>query len=295
MLGLGHGLIAALCWGSEDVTASIAGRRLGSLHAVVAAQLTSVAVVILLAASRGVGLPADPGTLGLSTAFGVIAAAAYLSLFIALRIGPLAVASPVIAAYGGLTVLVSVLLRGETLTVTQGLGAGLSTLGVILTAIVSDGSWRGTRIVGRGVIFAVLAMLLFTALTAGLATPIHAAGWLPVLLASRLANAASVLTVLVFVAVARPPGAATLLASAGARSIRAIAAASAAGLFDILGFFAFASGLEVAPTWIVGLASSLGPVVAVVVAVGLWGERLHPNQWFGLVVIAAGLAAVAWP
>ena len=42
-LGLGHGLIAALCWGSTDVMASIAGRRLGSLHVVAVAQLDSVA------------------------------------------------------------------------------------------------------------------------------------------------------------------------------------------------------------------------------------------------------------
>lgn len=137
-LGLVHGSIAALCWGAEDVTASMAGSRLGSLHAVAAARLTSVAAVILLAAGLGASLPADPGTLGLSAAFGVIAAGGYLSLSVALRIGPLAVVSPVVAAYGGLTVLISVVSHGETLTVTQGLGTGLSTLGVILTAIVSE-------------------------------------------------------------------------------------------------------------------------------------------------------------
>ena len=86
-----------------------------------------------------------------------------------------------------------------------------------------------------------------------------------------------------------------LLATAGSPSIRAFAAAGAAGLFDIVGFVAFAIGLEVAPTWIVGLASSFGPVVAVIVAVALWGERLRPTQWVGLAGIALGLAAVALP
>ena len=46
---------------------------------------------------------------------------------------------------------------------------------------------------------------------------------------------------------------------------------AAAGLLDIVGFVAFAIGLEVAPTWIVGLASSFGPVVAVIVAVASVG------------------------
>ena len=143
-LGLGHGLIAALCWGSTDVMASLAGRRLGSIHVVAIAQLTSVAVALLLGLSRGVGFPSDPTTFLLAALFGVIAAGAYVSFFTALRIGPLAVVSPVVAAYGGLTVVLSVLVRGETLTPLQGLGAALATIGVILTAIVFDGGWRGT-------------------------------------------------------------------------------------------------------------------------------------------------------
>ena len=66
-------------------------------------------------------------------------------------------------------------------------------------------------------------------------------------------------------------------------------------MLDIIGVVAFTIGLEVAPTWIVGLASSFGPVVAVIVAVALWGERLRPSQWVGLVGIGAGLVAVAIP
>ncbi len=294
-LGLGHGLIAALCWGSTDVMASLAGRRLGSLQVLAVAQVASVAIAILLAASQGVGLPSDPFALFLAAIFGVIAAGAYLSFFTALRIGPLAVVSPVVAAYGGLTVVLSVLLRGETMSTVQGLGAALATLGVILTGIVFEGGWRGTRIVGRGVLFSLLAMLLFTVVTTGMATPIRIVGWLPVLLASRLANAATILTVLIFVTIARPRGSDLLVATSGSPSLRAIAVAAAAGLLDIVGFVAFAIGLEVAPTWIVGLASSFGPVVAVIVAVALWGERLRPTQWVGLAGIALGLAAVALP
>jgi drug/metabolite transporter (DMT)-like permease len=294
-LGLGHGLIAALCWGSTDVMASLAGRRLGSIHVVAIAQLTSVAVALLLGLSQGVGFPSDPTTLLLAALFGVIAAGAYVSFFTALRIGPLAVVSPVVAAYGGLTVVLSVLVRGETLTPLQGLGAALATIGVILTAIVFDGGWRGTRIVGRGVLFSLVAMLLFAALTAGLATPIRAAGWLPVLMTSRVANAATILAVLAVVTFIRPRGSKVLLTTSGPPSFGAIAAAGIAGLVDVVGFVAFVIGLEVAPTWIVGLASSFGPVVAVIVAVAVWGERLRRTQWVGLVGIALGLGAVALP
>jgi drug/metabolite transporter (DMT)-like permease len=75
----------------------------------------------------------------------------------------------------------------------------------------------------------------------------------------------------------------------------AVRAALLGGLLDIGGFVAFAVALEGAPTWIVGLASSFGPVVSVFVAVALWRERLRPNQWIGLAGLAAGLVAVALP
>jgi len=294
-LGLDYGMIAALCWGSTDVMGTIGGRRLGSLPVIAIAQASSLAITALVALSMGVQLPSDPLVLLLAGVFGVVAAGAYLSFFTALRIGPLAVVSPVVAAYGGLTVLLAVLVRGETLNPIQALGAALATGGVVLTGLVFDGGWRGTRIVGRGVLFSLVAMLLFSVLTVGLATPIRIAGWLPVLLASRVANALTIWTLLMVVVVARPRGSETLLATSARRTNRAVFAAVAAGALDIAGFVAFAIGLERAPTWIVGLASSFGPVVAVIVAVVLWGERLRRSQWVGLAGIAAGLVAVALP
>jgi drug/metabolite transporter (DMT)-like permease len=288
-------LIAALCWGSTDVMGTIGGRRLGSLPVIAIAQASSLAISAVVALGLRLQLPSDPFVLLLAGVFGVVAAGAYLSFFTALRIGPLAVVSPVVAAYGGLTVLLAVLVRGETLHPIQALGAMLATAGVVLTGIVFDGGWRGTRIVGRGVLFSLVAMFLFAVLTVGLATPIRIAGWLPVLLASRVANALTIWTVLVVVVVARPRGSETLLATTAGRTNRAVLAAVAAGVLDIVGFVAFAIGLERAPTWIVGLASSFGPVVAVIVAVVLWGERLRASQWVGLAGIAAGLVAVALP
>ena len=297
-IGLGLGLIAALCWGSTDVAAAFAGRRLGSLRVAAVVQVTSVIAILVLCLLRSSWLPTKPGDLLASIINGVVAALAYLSFFTALRIGPVSVVSPVVAAYGGLTVVLAVLLRGETLAPLQAIGAAVATGGVVLTGLVSNGG-RGVRIVGRGVVLSLIAMACFALLTVGLAGPIRSAGWLPVLLASRLANAATVWLVLAAVLATRARIAAPLLAGATDRrpiSRRvALAVALAGGLLDIGGFVAFAVGLEAAPTWIVGLASSFGPVVSVLVAVGLWGERLQRSQWVGLAGIAAGLVAVALP
>jgi len=298
-IGLVLGLAAALCWGSTDVAAAFSGRRLGSLRVAALVQLSSLAAVLVLCVVRSSGLPAKPEDTLAALINGVVAAGAYIAFFTALRIGPVSVVSPVVAAYGGLTVVLAVLIRGETLTPLQALGAAIGTVGVILTGLISDGGWRQTRIVGRGVVFSLIAMACFAILTIGLAGPIRSAGWLPVMLGSRAANAATVWLVLGLVLAMRAPATAPLLAPAVDRravGLRlAIAVGLIGGLLDIVGFVAFAIGLEQAPTWIVGLASSFGPVVTVLVAVVLWGERLRANQWLGLAGIAAGLVAVALP
>ena len=297
-IGLLLGLVAAACWGSTDVTAAFAGRRLGSVRVAAIVQLTSLAAIVALVLVRGSGLPSDLADGAVAMMAGSIAAIAYVTFFTALRIGPVSVVSPVVAAYGGVTVVLAVVLRGETLTPLQASGAALVTVGVILTGLVADGGWRSARLVGPGVVFATVAMLCFAALTIGLAGPIRHAGWLPVLFASRIANASTVWIVLAVVLASRSKRVEPLLAGRPdlptSRS-RAIAAAVLGGCLDIAGFVAFAIGLELAPTWIVGLASSFGPVVSVFVAVALWRERLRPNQWLGLAGLALGLVAVALP
>ena len=296
--GILLGLAAAACWGSTDVSAAFAGRRLGSVRVAAIVQLTSLLAIVALVAVRGSGLPADAADSAVAMVAGAIAALAYVSFFTALRIGPVSVVSPVVSAYGGVTVVLAVVLRGETLTPLQAVGAALVTGGVVLTGLVADGGWRSTRLVGPGVLFAAVAMLCFAALTIGLAGPIRHAGWLPVLFASRIANAATVWVVLALVLASRSSRAGPLLAGRPDQPTTrraAVGAAVAGGFLDIAGFVAFAVGLEIAPTWIVGLASSFGPVVSVFVAVALWRERLQPSQWLGLAGLGAGLIAVALP
>jgi drug/metabolite transporter (DMT)-like permease len=298
-IGLELGLIAAVCWGSTDVSAAIAGRRIGSLRVAAIVQLTSLATILVLCVVRGSWFPTRLEDILIATVTGIVAAGAYLSFFTALRIGPLSVVSPVVAAYGGLTVLLAVVLRGESLSLIQAVGAGLATLGVILTGLVSDRGWRSMRVAGKGVGFAIVALVCFAVLTIGMAGPIRSAGWLPVLLTARLANAVTVMSIVVIVFVFHPTAAEPLVARASDRPLGrvriAVIAAIAGGALDIAGLVAFAIGLEQAPAWIVGLASSFGPVVSVVVAIVLWREKLQPSQWLGLVGIALGLAAVALP
>ncbi len=299
--GLLLGLGAALMWGLTDVAAALAGRRYGSLRVVVSTQVVgvSVGVAILLASlARGAPVPQlNGGSVALALACGLFGCIAYVGFFTALKIGPISVVSPTVSAYGGLTVVLAVLVRGETLTPLQALGAAISTVGVMLVGLSFEGGMRSIKVVGPGVLFALVALFGFAGLTVTIADPIREIGWLPALIAARSSNAVLSATLLV-IALVRPMAWTERFVNpnppvSGVGPLRwPIAIVVLAGLFDVLGLVSYAIGLEVSQVWLIGLASSFGPVVAVLVAVLFLGERPRPIQWLGMIGILVGIGLI---
>jgi drug/metabolite transporter (DMT)-like permease len=296
-IGLLTGLGAALAWGTMDIASALASRRIGSLRVVAGVQLVGATILIVVALLTSTGVPTDPTAVALSALLGLIGAGAYLSYFTGLRVGPIAVVSGVVAAYGGLTVVLSVVLRGETLTTLQALGASVATIGVILTGIAFEGHWRSTRFAGPGVVFSVIALILFAMMAITTDVAIEHAAWLQVLLVSRIVNAALGVVVVGIVvwmaarsAVDDPSAKAMIVPSR-----RVLATVVLAGMLDVSGLALFAFGISQAPTWLVGLASSFGPAVTIIIAVAFLGERLKPIQWFGLSGVAVGMVLIAIP
>ena len=283
-----------------DIASALASRRIGSLRVVAGVQLVGATILVVVALLTSTGLPSDPTALALSALLGLIGAGAYLAYFTGLRVGPIAVVSGVVAAYGGLTVVLSVVLRGETLTTLQALGASIATVGVILTGIAFEGHWRSTRLAGPGVIFSIVALVLFAMMAITTDIAIGYADWLQVLLVSRVVNATLGLVVVglvVWLAARRAradpgdPEAHAIIVP----SRRVLATVVLAGVLDVAGLAVFAYGISTAPTWLVGLASSFGPAVTILIAVAFLGERLKPIQWFGLSGVAVGMVAIAIP
>ncbi len=296
--GMLAGLGAALAWGTLDLLSAVTARHIGSLLVAGGVVVTSAVILALMALVTGTGLPTDPAALGWAAFVGVIGAGAYLSYINGLRVGPITVVSGMVAAYGGLTVVLAVAIRGESLTVTQALGAAIATIGVILTGVSFDGGWRATRLAGPGVVFAVIALVLFSAMAIATDIALESAGWLQVLLVARIVNTALLMAPLVWVLVAaRRHGAASPVEGSPEvwRRSRIVTTLVLAGTLDVVGLTVFAIGLETAPTWMVGLASSFGPVVPIIAAVAFLGERLKPIQWSGLVAIVIGMVAIALP
>ena len=298
-LGLLAGLGAALSWGTLDIFSALASRRIGSLKVTTGIQLIGAVLVVALALATGTAFPTDPAVIIGGTLVGLAGAGAYLSYFTGLRIGPIAVVSGMVAAYGGLTVVLAVLIRGESLTLVQAVGATVATIGVILTGVAFDGSIRGTRLASPGVGFAIVALVLFATMSIGSDIVIDMASWLEVLLVSRTANAIlSTIILVVALTVGRRVAEPLLIGEPGGDlrvDRRVVGFVAFAGLLDVVGLIVFTYGLEFAETWLVGLASSFGPAVTIVFAVAFLGERLKPIQWVGLAGVLAGMVAIGLP
>jgi drug/metabolite transporter (DMT)-like permease len=294
-LGLLTGLGAALAWGTLDVFSALASRRIGSLRVTTGIQLVGAACVVLLALAT---------VLVLGALVGLAGAGAYLTYFTGLRIGPIAIVSGMVAAYGGLTVVLAVVIRGESLSPIQALGAATATAGVILTGVAFGGGLRGARFASPGVIFAIVALVLFATMSILSDIAIDHAGWLEVLLVSRSTNAIlSVVILVIALTVARRAAQPLLIGADGDDAVdtgaaldrRAIGLVGLAGLLDVAGLMVFMYGLEHAETWLVGLASSFGPAVTILVAVAFLGERLRPIPWVGVAGVLSGMVLIGLP
>jgi drug/metabolite transporter (DMT)-like permease len=294
--GLLTGLTAALFWGTLDVITALGSRVVGSLRVTAGMQSVTAVLFLVIFVATGATMPTDPTSIALAVLLGLIGAGAYLSYFTGLQFGPIAVVSGMVSAFGGLTVVLSVALRGESLSPLQAFGAAVATVGVLLTAFAFDGGLRATRFAGPGVVFALVALVLFSLMAITTDVALDTMSWIQIYTIARVVNASiGIVAVLIL---ARRAGSALGHRPEGGpawSNSRIIGALVLAGVLDVVGLVAFATGLETAPTWMVGLAASFGPAVTIMVAVAFLGERLRPVQWFGLLGILTGMVCIAIP
>lgn len=293
--GMLTGLGAALSWGTMDIASALSSRLIGSLRVTAAVQLIGAGFLVPIALVLGMTIPADLVALAPAGLLGLIGAGAYFAYFTGLREGPISVVSGMVAAYGGLTVVLSVVIRGETLTELQAIGATIATAGVILTGVAFDRGLRATRFAGPGVAFAVVALVLFAMMAITMDIALETAEWISVLLVSRLVIGVVATLAIGTMAFRSRTGRDDRPRRGPVPMLRVTFLLVFAGALDAAGLVSFAIGLSNAPTWMVGLASSFGPAVTIIVAVAFLGERLKPIQWLGLVGVALGMIAIGLP
>lgn len=271
------GLGAALGWGMADIGAAVSGRRVGSVGATVIAQVTSLVATVFLVLALRPAWTGDAGNVLVLGVNGAIVGLAYLAHYRALELGPVAIVSPIVAAYAVPPVALAVVLLGESLAGWVLAGAVVTLLGVVVASADLRAA-SGERFSGPGVPVSIASMLLFGLATFTLGRQAQEIGWLP---AMALGRTFSVATLLVVAAVVRPR-----LRDAARPGI---AIAAAAGLADITGVALYSFGAQVGLISIVTAASATFVLFPIAGGVVLFGERPGPTQYAGIAMVVGGL------
>ena len=279
--GILFGIGAAASWGLADYFIAIVTRKAGYLRTL--AMVLGGATVFLVLVTATTGTPRLSAAQWISClALAPLSLIFYLSFYRALELGPIAIVSPVASAYAVVTVLLSVVLLEEALSFRQGLGVALTFCGVVLAAVVLGRLPRDVRRLGKGVFFALCAMVSAGLYLFALGVLSQKIGWLMPIAVSRAASFALLLL-----------GARLARAWSGHRPSRKILViATLLGVLETIGYLSFNRGAELGYVSIVSAASSVYPLIPIVGGLVLLRERIAPNQGLGLVLVLGGLVVL---
>lgn len=277
------GLGAAIFWGLADLFAAFSGRRVGAVTTVVIAQVASGLVIGAIVLVSGEDLAGLGGVAGWLLPISVVTAVAYLTLYRALELGPIALVSPLLASYAVFPVVLAMILLDEPLDGVQLVGVAVTIGGAMLTSADIRAIRAGTREPVPALPWAIASTVLFGISAYAVAWASQRAGWLPSLWLVRTSTAILfVLGAAVAVAVAGRPRAPVLGA-------RALVLCAALGIVDLTGTMAYSRGAEVGLISIVSAVSATYPLIPVFGGIALLGERPAPNQFVGVVLVIVGL------
>ena len=221
------------------------------------------------------------GQIPLAIALSVTGVAGILFLYRGLALGPIAVVSPIGAAYVAVAVLLVLGFVGERLAPGQAVGIGITFLGILLTATDGRSLAKALSRPIPGVWFALVAMLALGGWSAVMAYGTRSQDGLTLILLQRVISA----TVLVVVLAARRG----LTVRLDGRIAWLVVAS---GTLDTLANVLFVLGVQSGSAAIVATASGAYPMVTTLLAIVLLRERLAPNQYLGVVVLLAGLVTL---
>jgi uncharacterized membrane protein len=274
-----YGLVAALGFGLADFEGALAGRRIGSLWAVIVGQALSAVVITVVVVATDTSLNVLTPFVGFVVVNGISSAIAYQTHYRALELGPVAVVSPIGAAYAVVGVLLAVIFLDERPGGIAFLGMAVTVVGVVLVSTDLRELRAGIRGVSRGVPWAVGAAVAFGVAGFLLGYLAQRAGWVAGLWASRMAQVICYIPLAVVARRQLPR----------LRDRRGLAIAVFAGMADIVGVIGLSVGAERGFVSVTIAASAVFPLVAVVLAFLILHERLVPNQLVGIGSVVGGL------
>jgi drug/metabolite transporter (DMT)-like permease len=242
-----------------------------------AAGLVGIAAVTIAAAGPLPGA-AELAPAALGGVAGMVALAAF---YRGLAIGTMSIVAPISATGAAVPVLVGVA-RGDRPGAPVAIGIALAVAGVVLAARepAPEGSSAASA-ARRSVLLALVAALGFGGFFVGMDASAADAGVSWALLAARLASFAALL------------GAAAATRPALPRDPRTLGLLASIGLMDLAANACFAAATTEGLLSVVSVLASLYPVVTVLLARLVLGERVRRIQEAGIAAAVLGVALIA--
>ncbi|HZB01412.1 MAG TPA: DMT family transporter [Actinomycetota bacterium] len=273
------GLSAAVGWGLADFFGALSGRRIGAFAAVLSGQLLSAIFMTGVLVLSEEPLAALGPHVWLVILNGAFAAFAYVTHYKALELGPVAVVSPIGAGYAVVGVGLAMLVLGERPGALALTGAAIAVVGVALVSTDLKKLRDGIEQQLPGLWWAIAAAIGFGVAGFMLGWISQRAGWIPGLWGSRVAQVAFYLPLIPMfrkeLSSVRPgPG---------------LLIALLAGAADVVGVVSYSIGSTKDFISIVIAASAVFPLIAVVLSILVFGERIVANQVVGIGLVVGGL------
>jgi drug/metabolite transporter (DMT)-like permease len=275
VLALSLALASSIVWGAADFSGGSLTRRLPTFAVTVLSQAAGFAVLLVALGMRG---SIDGRSFALGTLAGLGGGAGLAAFYRALSLGTMSVVSPLVAC-GAVVPFAIAIATGERPSALAITGAAVALFGAVLASVEERRAESPER--AQAVALAVLAALALGLFVYFLGLGSREGDALSTLVGARVGSLA--LLVVVASAIRAP-----------LRIPRsALWAVVAVGLADVSAnaLFAFASGHGLLS--LVAVLGSLYPVVTVLLAHVLLGERLTRAQRAGIALALVGVAAIA--
>jgi len=276
VIAVALGLSSSLAWGIADFMGGLASRRMPVLTVLAVSQVVGLMLLVVVVAARAEGPPEAHHLLvaSLSAFAGVGALAAF---YRGLAVGTMAVVAP-ISATAAVVPVVAGVATGERPDALQAIGIVLAVTGVVLASReqAEDGAKRGVATGAGLALVAALGFGLFFVL-------IDSASEGDVFWALLVNRITGVTMLLTLAAVLRPSSG---LRGSDARLLIGV------GAFDVAANASFAVASTEGLVSVVGVCSSLYPVVTVLLARAVLSERVRSLQLAGVALALAGVVAI---
>ena len=280
MVAIVIALGSSLLWGCADYLGGVKSRTFPVAVVLACMYIASLSVMTIVVVASGAEAPGAIGVVaGLCAgAFGIAGLSAF---YRALSIGTMSIVAPIASTGVALPVLVG-LATGDQPGLLRSIGLGAAIVGIVLASREDDSTTVEPRLQRQSILLAIVAGVGFgTYFVLAEIASRESVSW--ALLLSRMAATPFVATF------------AVLALRRGGRPVRGrqLVVLAGIGMLDLGANVLYNYATTIGELSTVAVASSLYPVITVLLAAALLGERVRGVQRTGVVVALCGVVLIA--